>query len=394
MTNNTYRIALGGPGKTVHIASFDPAASSLALSSSVEASRATWLIAHPSAKGIYFATGEQDGGAVRILRLDSDNAQVVASVRSGGLNPTHLALSPDGAELLVAHYVSGGVGVLRVLPAPPYLERTAGAQTVDFLWTPPAPHEPGKIVPDRQERSHPHQVLVVGHEALVPDLGADKIWRLAKSAGSGAWEVAGALDFPRGSGPRHALFHGAPALRPRGATPDGVLYTVAELSNQLFAHAWPAGEHLGTLPTLPNASSTTANATSPPLLPGEILYADPSTAPPADAPRAQLKADPQLAAEILLDAEGCVYVTNRNEPGEQGDSIVVYSPHPEFKVLQRYYPGVKHLRGIAFSPDGKYVAFAGMNGGGVKVWERAGKGELRDTGARADVEGITSVLWL
>lgn len=207
-TTKTYRIALGGPNSTVHIASFDPAASRLSADASLAAERATWLVAHPSAPGIYFATGELDGGVVRVLRLGADKPDVLGAVSSGGQHPTHLALAPDGAELFVANYSAGGVGVLRVLPGAPYLADQL-VQKVEFIYTPPAPHEPGKIVPDRQECAHPHQVLVVGNDVLVPDLGSDKVWRLAKSASDGVWEVVGALEFPRGSGPRHALVHGA-----------------------------------------------------------------------------------------------------------------------------------------------------------------------------------------
>jgi 6-phosphogluconolactonase (cycloisomerase 2 family) len=58
----------------------------------------------------------------------------------------------------------------------------------------------------RQEASHPHEVYVHGDEILIPDLGADKIWRLLK--GPSGWEVKGAIDYPAGAGPRHILIHG------------------------------------------------------------------------------------------------------------------------------------------------------------------------------------------
>lgn len=66
---------------------------------------------------------------------------------------------------------------------------------------------PNKI---RQESSHPHQVIFhhkLQEEILVPDLGTDKVWRLTKNAG-GIWDVAGYVDFPSGTGPRHAVVHG------------------------------------------------------------------------------------------------------------------------------------------------------------------------------------------
>lgn len=59
---------------------------------------------------------------------------------------------------------------------------------------------------DRQESSHPHEVYVYEDELLIPDLGADKTWRLTK--GPAGWEVKGAIDYPAGAGPRHILVHG------------------------------------------------------------------------------------------------------------------------------------------------------------------------------------------
>lgn len=58
----------------------------------------------------------------------------------------------------------------------------------------------------RQESSHPHEVYLHGDELLIPDLGADKVWRLTK--GASGWEVKGAIVYPAGSGPRHILVHG------------------------------------------------------------------------------------------------------------------------------------------------------------------------------------------
>jgi 6-phosphogluconolactonase (cycloisomerase 2 family) len=59
---------------------------------------------------------------------------------------------------------------------------------------------------DRQESSHPHEVYFYNDELLIPDLGADKTWRLTK--GPSGWEVKGSIDYPPGAGPRHILIHG------------------------------------------------------------------------------------------------------------------------------------------------------------------------------------------
>ena len=63
---------------------------------------------------------------------------------------------------------------------------------------------------DRQEASHPHEAYPYNDEFLVPDLGADKTWRLVK--GPTGWEVKGVIGYPAGTGPRHIVVHGAPLL--------------------------------------------------------------------------------------------------------------------------------------------------------------------------------------
>ena len=71
-------------------------------------------------------------------------------------------------------------------------------------------------VTERQEKSHPHQVYGVTKslgdnlsvdEILIPDLGADKIWRLKQSA-EGKWEKKEEItldDKHLGGGPRHVI---------------------------------------------------------------------------------------------------------------------------------------------------------------------------------------------
>ena len=65
----------------------------------------------------------------------------------------------------------------------------------------------------RQECSHPHQVYPLGEEVLIPDLGADKTWRLRKSL-EGKWESIGSIDYVglEGGGPRHIGVYGAPYI--------------------------------------------------------------------------------------------------------------------------------------------------------------------------------------
>jgi len=64
---------------------------------------------------------------------------------------------------------------------------------------------------DCQESSHPHQVVTISgrNEILIPDLGADRTWRLGYDDRQGVLSVQGSVTYPPGSGPRHTVFHGS-----------------------------------------------------------------------------------------------------------------------------------------------------------------------------------------
>jgi hypothetical protein len=152
----------------------------------------------------------------------------------------------------------------------------------------------------------------------------------------------------------------------------------------------------------------------PTALPGELAYiaptdaapavpvvvnpstsTEPTSAPVSDAP-------PQLAAEILIppphSADGAkrfIYVSNRNEPSALGDSLSIFSASPSFSLVSRVHTGVKHLRGLAFSPDGEYLAVVGQFAGGAKVLQRKAGGVLDIVeGAAVEVDDKSSVIWL
>ncbi|KZV98320.1 putative isomerase YbhE [Exidia glandulosa HHB12029] len=370
----TYHLVVGGYTDVLTTLAFDGGASSLKSTSKLEAENASWLVPHPSAPNVWITTSEVEPGFVRVLKFDgAGKGEVLTSVATGGVHPTHLALSADGAELFVANYSSGDMSVIPLLKDAPYIASSA-AQLVNFAYTAPGPEEEQSAFnPGRQESSHPHQILVVRDEVLVPDLGSDKIWRIQKKAEK--YEVVGFIPFPRGTGPRHAHFL------------NGVLYTVCELSNRLAAHTFPPlPEHptlIASLPTLPNPT------------------------PPSDKKPVSEPSPPPLAAEILVPPPyNLIYVSNRNEstPAVLGDSLAVFSPHPDFKLAHRVYTGVQHLRGVAFEPkEGKYLALAGQNGGGVRVFERVESGLLVPVegalvaAAGDGVEGpekTTSVTWI
>ena len=98
----TFKLALGGGGPNIHTVSFS--GGKLDVIVTVEAARSSWLVPHPTAQGVFFATGELDGGVVRAVLFDeTGKAEVVGQQSSAGMHPTHLAVSNDDTELFVAN---------------------------------------------------------------------------------------------------------------------------------------------------------------------------------------------------------------------------------------------------------------------------------------------------
>ena len=61
--------------------------------------------------------------------------------------------------------------------------------------------------PDRQDTSHPHQIIEgPGDVLFVPDLGCDRVWVVHRdSASDSGLKITGHLQCPKGSGPRHGV---------------------------------------------------------------------------------------------------------------------------------------------------------------------------------------------
>lgn len=112
----------------------------------------------------------------------------------------------------------------------------------------------------------------------------------------------------------------------------------------------------------------------------------------------------QLAAEILIPPPNAsfptpyLYLSNRNDPSPQGDIISIFSiQDPDsLDLIAEIRTGLKHLRGMAFGgPDDKYLIAGGVNGGGVKVFERVDGGKsLQLVATNNSIQAPTAFLWL
>lgn len=131
-------------------------------------------------------------------------------------------------------------------------------------------------------------------EVFVPDLGTDKIWRLANTGAPGNFEVRGQIDIDVGTGPRHI------------AILDNIIFTLHEKTSTLTAQRIPEGPNGTTLPLIANVSIV------PPGQPAGATFA---------------------AAELLISTPSekfpnpIIYTSNRNignETDPRGDAIAIF----------------------------------------------------------------------
>lgn len=166
----------------------------LDVASTMELVSPTWLTRHPTLP-VLLVAGEADPGTVSSLRWDEDGAlTLLSTVETAGDGACHVAVSPDGAYAIVASYASGLLSVVGVNAngtLSPVLDATQLAGT-------------GPVT-DRQAGPHAHQVVFVGDEVLVCDLGGDQVHRLRLDDRGALIPAGNPITLPAGSGPRHLV---------------------------------------------------------------------------------------------------------------------------------------------------------------------------------------------
>ncbi|MEU9453257.1 lactonase family protein [Streptomyces sp. NPDC048277] len=219
----------------------------------VPASGASFLAAHPTLPVVY-TTHESTEGAVSAFTAGAGTVTALgAPITSGGANPCHLTVHPDGGWLLTANYgtdtLPGTVAVHRL---------DAAGRITDLIDV--VEHKGSGPVAGRQDGSHAHQVLVdpAGRFVLATDLGADAVftYRLA----DGALERTAVNQLRPGSGPRHLAF-----------APGGdLVFSADELSSTVTCHRYDP--ETGTLVELSRVPATAV--ADVPNQPGGIVASD------------------------------------------------------------------------------------------------------------------------
>jgi len=159
----------------------------------------------------------------------------------------------------------------------------------------------------------------------------------------------------------------------RTTTGDNV-YTILELTSFVAAHKVPP------LPAEPTFLISTPTKRNPLPYPNDML-----------------------AAEILIPTpneqfpDSYLYVSNRNDPSPEGDTISIFSIEDDTLDLISEVPtGLNHVRGMAFGgPNFEWLIAGGTKGGGVKVFQRVEGGKsLKQVAHDPNVQYPTGFAWL
>ncbi|PVF92624.1 putative isomerase YbhE, partial [Serendipita vermifera] len=303
----------------------------------------SWLLANPANSSILYATDETENGALNSLVLEHTTGKVspVASISTQGGSPTHIGLVNNGRKIGVANYGGGSTFI-------------ADLEADQLHFSNPLLYTFNEV-----PASNAHQIVAFGDEVIVPDLAADRVWRLIEHH-SNNWVVGNYITQPSGSGPRHIVID------------DGTLYTLHEKANTL------------TQQTLPEIFSQT----QPDIVSSISIIPD-------DTPSSATV----YAGELLIAHEPStlIYASNREDSSPGGDAIAIFQTNPLTKVAS-VRTGLNHLRGVALvGENDAYLIAGGMKGGGIKIYERVSgdQGYLKEVASlpAGVVEQPSSFIW-
>ncbi|MGN9777873.1 lactonase family protein [Micromonospora sp. H33] len=214
-----YTAASGGRGTGIVAARRDPDSGALTPLGTVAVTPSPSFLARHPRRPVLYAVNELTTGEISAFRVAPDGDLSPLGTRpTGGAEPCHLAVAPDGRHLFVANYGGGSVTVF------PLDEQGAPGERSDLVR-----HEGHGPDPDRQEHAHTHMVNPDrdGGPLLAVDLGTDSVYRYDLDAATGRLVPrAPRVRTAAGAGPRHLARH-----------PDGRrCWLVGELDGSVVAY--------------------------------------------------------------------------------------------------------------------------------------------------------------
>jgi 6-phosphogluconolactonase len=331
---------------------FDTANGKLtALGPAAQGLKSTWVEAHPTLPILYAVDDDSTReGSITAYAVDRENGALtkINASLTGGHGTTFLRFDIPSMTLLGANYNSGSVSSVAVNP-----DGSTGPLVSTIAETGSGPNR-------RQASAHAHSVAIdpSGRYALVPDLGADRVFiyrfdRATHALSQDDAQTSHAFIAPPGSGPRHLAF----GLNGR------FVYLLTELSAEIMVLRWDASQgQLTPVQSLPTSSQDFQGVKS--------------------------------GAELAISHDGrFVYVEDRGE-----NALVVYRVDPqsgELAFVQRISSGGEKPWGFAIDSSGKWLLVANQRSGKVNVFgiDRE-SGMISDTGQSADIPSPTSVAFV
>ncbi|MFL6704090.1 MAG: lactonase family protein [Paraburkholderia graminis] len=348
----TELVYIGTQDRQIHAMRFDTSTGRLTTIGKVaEGPRSTWVAAHPALPVLYAVDDDNTKeGRVIAYAVNRSNGALarINEVATRGSGTTNLYLDIPSMTLLAANYGGGSVSSIAVND-----DGSLGAVVSTVKETGSGPNR-------RQASAHAHSAAVdpSGRYALVPDLGADRVFvygfdRAAHALVADDATPPRSFAAPPGSGPRHIAF---------GANGQFV-YVISELSAQVLVFRWDAPQGRLTLRQLLPIS-------------GEDFKGTPS------------------GAEIAVSGDGrFVYAENRAE-----NLLAVYrvdAASGELSPVQRISSGGEKPWAFAIDSSGKWMLVANQRSGTVNVLAiDSASGMLSQTGQSANVPSPVSIAFV
>lgn len=269
--------------------------------------------------------GVYGGGLTDVAYDEAGHFTIVGAYSTGGTDPCHVAVSPDGEFVCAANYSDGRVTAFRLDPD----GRVNGERRI-FELDGKGPN------PQRQEGPHAHCVLFgKDGEMAVNDLGTDQIRAFRIEDGSISRAGEEDIRLTPGSGPRTGTW-----------SRDGMhLYVTNELNSTVTHLVWENGK------LKPEASVST-------LPEGETCE--------------------NYCSDLHLSSDGkTLYAANRGH-----DSIAIFRVAADGSLRIRGWTpsGGSWPRCFAIDPEGKWLVAACQNGGRVTAFAIGENGELEQRG--------------
>jgi 6-phosphogluconolactonase len=300
----------------------------------------SFVAIHPNQKFLY-AVAEGEKGKINAFAIaKTGELTFLNSQRSGGADPCHLVVDPNGKVVLAANYSSGSCCSIPITADGKLAEPASVIQ-----------HKGKSINKGNQEGPHAHSINMdkANKFAFCADLGIDKI--LVYRFDSDTKELKRndhqeAFSVPAGTGPRHFAFH-----------PDGkTAYINGEINMTIIACDYDAEKGV--------------------LTQKQIL---------STIPKDETRKNGSTAEVVVHPSGNFVYVSNR----DPYNSIAIFSIDPktrELKAVGHESRGIKTPRNFAIEPTGQYMLVANQSGNSVISFRINQKtGELTPTGSSIEV---------